>query len=432
VKFKSDTSVRKLTAKVPVGSRTFEFPVCTRPLQLGSSSIDYYWIDSSLLRRSAKGTAGNALAESIVAFRYAVLEAGGMQRDHDELQGYVSAKFYPLVAASKSLQDIYLDAFLKSGSTIPECFEMDDETRIRIRKIVSDGSMAAVREEMDRLFERFQPEADDMPGFQEACRQWLGKGMQSQLEEGHEALEDHIREVDVWMAHYRKKGGDDRLRHFVNMFSYESKASFHFCYANAWIGIIDWLKSNEGLETSAERFLRFWHSYQGELGSPFQGHVLALHPLSGFFMKDPTACRAAGRFFGTEAYSDVFERGAAGTSTPYWDLVGAILASGHQYRRAHVGWVRPPNTKDCRDDSQSLDGIEGAAHADTGESALIGIVAAHPEKCEVCGTVTEFQSVGTGNPDTGDFPVTCLCPKCEGRSVRDFTAGHIEAWFGDR
>ena len=50
-------------------------------------------------------------------------------------------------------------------------------------------------------------------------------------------------------------------------------------------------------------------------------------------MKDPALLAVAGRFFGTDAYPRVFERGEANVPE-YWDVVGAILTAGHQYRQA--------------------------------------------------------------------------------------------------
>jgi hypothetical protein len=245
-------------------------------------------------------------------------------------------------------------------------------------------------------------------------------------------LENHLQEVAGWLARYRRKGGDDRLRHFLNLFSYASKTAFYFCYANVWIGIIDWLKKNDGFDIASERFAGFWHNYHGDPCSPFQGQVLALHPLSGFFMKDPGACLVAGRFFGTESYADVFERGAVGSSAPYWDLIGAILTAGHQYRRARDGQIRFPKKRDRQADPKNADEIEGAAFADTGESALAGLMAADPEKCIACGTVTEFHRVGEGDPDTGVFGITCVCPKCGEQSVRNCNEEQIRDWFAQR
>ncbi len=79
---------------------------------------------------------------------------------------------------------------------------------------------------------------------------------------------------------------------FVNLFSYECKVSFFTCYANAWVDLIPWLRKHRGLDKVSERFLRFWHNQNPSTGGAdgrdaFNGQVLALHPLSGFFMKDP-------------------------------------------------------------------------------------------------------------------------------------------------
>jgi len=77
--FNNETSVRKLTARIDVGVRTFEFPLYARPLQLGQDcAINYYWMDTSTIRRPAKRLEPGGLAESILPFRYAVLEVHGM------------------------------------------------------------------------------------------------------------------------------------------------------------------------------------------------------------------------------------------------------------------------------------------------------------------------------------------------------------------
>jgi hypothetical protein len=66
-----------------------------------------------------------------------------------------------------------------------------------------------------------------------------------------------------WLKKLRKRGGQDRTRLFINMFSYECKVSFYLCYACAWLGLIPWLVANQGLDPMTERFLRFWH-YQNQ------------------------------------------------------------------------------------------------------------------------------------------------------------------------
>jgi hypothetical protein len=92
----------------------------------------------------------------------------------------------------------------------------------------------------------------------------------------------------------------------------------------------------------SERFLRVWHMQNQPVELPggrslpdvFGGQVLALHAASGFFMKDPALCAAAGRFFSSDAYERVFVLGQADSCPQYWELVRGIVIAGHLYAQA--------------------------------------------------------------------------------------------------
>ena len=66
----------------------------------------------------------------------------------------------------------------------------------------------------------------------------------------------------------------------------------------------------------------------------FTGQVLGLHPLSGFFMKDPALCAIAGRFLTCERYDEVMKEGRSENCPQYWDLIGAVLSAANLYRMA--------------------------------------------------------------------------------------------------
>jgi hypothetical protein len=160
---------------------------------------------------------------------------------------------------------------------------------------------------------------------------------------GVDGLEQFLREVDHWLARYRKKGGQRRVRQFINLFAYACKTSFYRCFANVWIDLIPWLRLHRGLDDVSERFLRFWHMQTQPVELPgdevipnvFREQVLSLHPLSAVFMTDPALCAIAGRFFASDAHDRVFRDGDAADCPEYWDLLGAILSAAHQYSRAY-------------------------------------------------------------------------------------------------
>ena len=71
----------------------------------------------------------------------------------------------------------------------------------------------------------------------------------------------------------------------------------------------------------------------GYLRDVFSGQVLALHPLSGFFMNDPGLMAVAGRFFACDAFDRVMA-GRPGDCPEYWAFVGAVLDAAGMYRLA--------------------------------------------------------------------------------------------------
>src|SRR4029453_11087205 len=66
----------------------------------------------------------------------------------------------------------------------------------------------------------------------------------------------------------------------------------------------------------------------------FRGQILALHPLSEFFMKVPTLRSIAGTYFSSDEPVRVCRRGRTDDCPKYWDVVGAILEAARRYRRA--------------------------------------------------------------------------------------------------
>ena len=80
-----------------------------------------------------------------------------------------------------------------------------------------------------------------------------------------------------------------------------------------------------------------WQTVRSEpqfIPDVFSGQVLSLHPLSGFFMKDPAFCAIAGCFLTSDSYEEVMSRGRSENHLMYWQLMGAILIAAHSYRNA--------------------------------------------------------------------------------------------------
>jgi hypothetical protein len=422
---------QSLTVPVALSGRQFEFRLHTRPLALGTGvRVQYYWMDSSLFRRFTEPSF--TAFQTIVGHWAAAMRAAGAGAELDQQIHYVAAVCYPLVAESKSLQDVYKDAYLKPGSTSPTADSLPDDARKRIRRVVRERDSALVRAELDHVLGRLEPPARLMPLLQEAFRRWVGRGVVELRRAGNDGLERFLAEVDTWIARYRKKGGNVWVRRFVNLFSYECKVSFFTCCANAWAALIPWLRERRGLDAVSERFLRFWHNQNSSGGGAdgrdaFNGQVLALHPLSGFFMKDPALMAVAGRFFGTTAYDRALTHGKASSSAAYWNLIGAILAAAHLYRNALDRQERGRGTRA----TVSLEIQAPPAVDEVGDdlALLRDFLSTRGLTCPRCRSAVELRSADPAGAGTDAFDAHLTCRTCSRAVTHRVATDDLMRWF---
>jgi hypothetical protein len=338
--------------------------------------------------------------------------------------------------------------------------------------VVRSRDRFRVQQELDAVLGRFEPPVEVMPRLQEACRHWGGEGVCRLRQHGEDGLQQFLRDLQYCLARYRKRSGR-WLRHFLNLFAYECIVAFYTCYANAWVGLIPWLRENRGLHFLSEHFLRFWHnqnqpveiphdqmpagirypSRQGvqvaevdgtagrtsprlspqiEQLSPshvrdvFSGHLLSLHPLSCFFMKDAALCAIAGRFFASAEYDLALERGHAALCGPYWDLVGAILSAAHLYRQAldRQSQTRRSHQRGGAEEAARSEAI-GASHA----LLLEDFAAVNKLRCPACGGPLQLLRYHPVGPGGENFPAEYACRSCSRNVPLTIDRSDLEGWL---
>jgi hypothetical protein len=257
-----------LTATLRLRGHDFAFRLFTRPLRLGDyGTVQYYWMDSSQFR-DLRAEASAANFRSVIGFWAAAVHEMGLQHDPDQQVHYVLAVCYSLLGRCKGQQHVYRDAYLAPDSVRVGADSLPDDVRQRIRDVVHSRDRFQVQQELDAALGRSEPPAKVMPLLQEACRRWVGKGVALLRRQGKDGLEQFLRETDSWLARYRKRGGHAWVRRFLDLFTYECKAAFYTCYANAWVGLIPWLCAHRGLDQLSERFLRLWHNQNQPIEIP--------------------------------------------------------------------------------------------------------------------------------------------------------------------
>lgn len=465
-----------LTATIELRGHAFPFRLYTRPLQLGDAgTIRYYWIDGSQFR-NLRGGASKANFQSIIGFWMTAMREEKCWHDTDQQVHYLLALCYSAVGRYKAIQSIFRDAYLAPNATRFANKSLPDDIRHRITAVVASRDHDRLQVEVDQTLQRFELPQGLLPLYQSALQSWLQHGMALWRQEGNEGLVKFLDEVDDWLSRFRKRSSP-WVRTFINMFAYECKAAFYTCYANAWTGLIPWLREHRQLDQLSERFLRVWHMQTQPIEIPhgqtlgrivyptrhavtisepdaqgrlvprtlsmrtehigpthvrdvFSGQVLSLHPLSGFFMKDPALCEVAGRFFSSKAYEQALVLGNAESCREYWDLLGAILTAAHVYRQA---WEDHDQRRDVyvNVDAETVQRGHGASLSDA--EMLTQFARDHGIRCTSCGSELRLLNYHPAEKDAKEFQADFRCRLCDRtQAVTISKESLLQGLLGDR
>ena len=141
----------------------------------------------------------------------------------------------------------------------------------------------------------------------------------------------------------------------------------------------------------------------------FSGQVLSLHPLSGFFMKDPGLCAIAGRFFGSEAYEQALVRGDAESCREYWGLLGAILSAAHEYRQA---WESYDQQRGQHVTADAAAVVQGQGAVSSGAGMVTDFARAQRIRCADCGHELQCLRFYPAEEEAVQFQAEFRCSHC--------------------
>jgi hypothetical protein len=257
-----------------------------------------------------------------------------------------------------------------------------------------------------------------MPAYQEAARAWIGNGMCALRTDGREGLQRYTTTVDEWIRKLRRRGDLDRVRLFLNMFSYQCKVAFYLCTSTAWVGILQRLSQTQQINTVGERFMQIWH-HQNRAPDDFGvsrdalcGQVLAMHPLSGVVLTSPEHLTVVGDWIGHPDYEALHAKNQVGQCAAYWDLVATILIAAHEYDRSRKRWEEG-RKESTRADSKKVS-RKSRDDSTASERVLFeDFAAARGHVCSECsGTLaySHFKPAEEGKPTATAF---YRCQSCE-------------------
>ncbi len=422
---------------VVVAGRTFQFGLNHRTLSLGATGdIDYYWMDSSQFRKGPKAQKLQLRnLFSCIELWWQAAQAAGEAADPSQIRHLLVANCYSLFANDKAMQNVYRDAFLAPPRSPAQ--RQNDDVKFAKQPVnappLNRNSVAAALDGMlGGSLLTITP--SEMQSVQEILDPLIKEGISEFQKRGNRSIRDFVGIVERWSQNVRKRGGKPKQRLALNQFEYTSKISFFLCYANAWIHILDRL-AELGVNALSRKFMRFWHWQNQPIEHPdnrfewdvFGGQVLALHPLSGFFMADPNVLAASGMFLETVSDEEIDER--LHNTEVYWEFVHAILFASQRYQLAleeqqqnRAGVIRSGSSND-------VDQLPNTTF-DRPLTTLAEYLESRRIRCPECRGPLAFPSFRTSDTEVSTVTVQAQCVSCGHESavpvteaeLRDFVA----------
>lgn len=315
---------------------------------------------------------------SILRYWFDLSYANGYHFKHEGLTPWLLALCYPIVCDDKSIQKIYNDAHFSPKFKSRMVDELSDDLREQISKVVDSKDFDRVQQFLDVSFNRENDLKESVDKYQEEFGDLMYKGKKLVLTQLNDGILNFRNEVKAFIRKIRRRSGNNCGRTFINILSYNFKFAYYGCYSAVWNALIPWIRENRGLDRSSEAFLRLWHNqnrtiiipdgktladvqsvpldfldndpfyekakkmvYEG-FGNPkkdpmetrdvFNGQILALHPLSIFFMNDTGLLNIAGQFFFSQDCENAFKNGLSYECKSYTNLLKCILQASLKYK----------------------------------------------------------------------------------------------------
>lgn len=421
---------------VRVAGRTFDFELHHRTLSLGETGdIDYYWMDSSQFRRGPKAThSEHRNLDNCIELWWHAAQAAGEAVDLSQIRHLLVAHCYRLFGNDKSMQDVYRDAFLASPRS-PAAQRQNDDVEIAKQPAnappLNRNSVAAALDGMlgGNLLTTTR---NEMQSVREFLDPLVTDGISEFQKRGTRSIRDFVGIVETWSRKVRKRGGNREQRLALNHFEYTSKVSFFLCYANAWIHILNRLEEL-GVDDLSRKFMRYWHWQNQPIEHPddrfewdvFGGQVLALHPLSGFFMGNPNVLAAAGTFLETVSDEDIDER--LHNTEAYWQFVHAILFASQRYQHAIEEQQQNRTGATQSGSSNDVDQLASTTFA-CPLTKLAEYLESRRIRCPECSGPLAIRSFRTSDTGGSTVTVQAQCTSCGHESAVPVTEAELRAF----
>ena len=294
-----------LKEQVSVGERVFVFSLCRKREGMGPVPVDQWWMPvPPLYRHRGHSRERRGNYEAVVDCFWALCLQAESTGEDDVRESYLLARLLPFTRDQGSRQ-IFPDAHLASRKQAwiearQDCVEELDSLLSGSR----DGTLDRV-DFRDRTADALGPAGlseEEATEYGTFCAELLDSARALLAGDEAKALEQVRACWDGWMRSIGRRGGKHLQKKVLDVISYECRAALHRCYSAAWEELLVALDRKYRLSPESLSFLKFWHleDVKEVVGVHhaqfhlFHGHVFALHPATGEFIRTDTGRELVG------------------------------------------------------------------------------------------------------------------------------------------
>lgn len=306
-----------LIEEFTLAGSTYRFSLCHKFDDFGAIPVNQWWMPvTELYAQRQKRGAVEGNHRMTTEFYWAMCRALGATRERDAQERFLLARLLPEVR-SQGGRKIFADAFLDGRSVRDRQERVAELEAMLCASGHEQMTRAQFHEGTHILLGRREYPDETQQIYDCLASQLLAEPCQAL---GHGATSEAVAMVqDRWQQHQKaigRRAGRAEAKSVLDVLSYEARAAFHHCYSVAWSALLPRLQETRQLTEPDFHFLRLWHLDQidsdaaerGECLSLFHGHILALHPGTGYFLQAATGRTLMGEWMRAPNSESCFNR----------------------------------------------------------------------------------------------------------------------------
>jgi hypothetical protein len=299
------------------GGKSFRFELCNKLEFFGSTTVNQWWMPvTELYAQREQKNAADQNHRMISDFYWMMCRAEKATDCRDAQERFLLAKLLPKVRSQGS-RTIFADAFLRGGSVRERKQRMEELDALLSQTQREFMTRAQFHQKTHEILGRQEYPSEIQHAYDELTSELFDQACVTLERDGvTEAVAILDTQWQQFQKEFGRRAGHAERKLVLDVLSYEARAAFHHCYSVVWCSLLPRLGEKHRLSKPDWHFHHLWHfdkidedaAARGECLSLFHGHVLGLHPGTGYFLQCPAGRELMGQWIVRPESEECFGR----------------------------------------------------------------------------------------------------------------------------